>query len=578
MYFFTFFRSNCIRILSILIAVSLCASCALWKKEGQSDDQQVSEAAVVSAREEASTIGIEILKKGGNAFDAMAATDFALAVCFPYAGNLGGGGFMVYRLSNGQTGSLDYREKAPIKAHRDMYLDENGEVQRDWSTEGALASGIPGTVKGILWAQKKFGLLSRQEVMQPAIELAKNGFTITQLQADQWNKYRDDFIRINGHSIPFTKKEQWKKGDKITLPILARTLEKISQEGDGAFYRGDIASSLVKELNDQGGIFTAQDLESYHVKERDPIQFQYKDLTITSMNLPSSGGICLHQIMKMIEDYDLPSLGFQSPEYIHLIAEAERRSYSDRAKWLGDADFVGVPIKELLNNNYLKQRMKDFNPKKASSSKVIKAGKPIEASDETTHYSIVDQMGNAVSVTTTINGAYGSKLYLDSLGFFMNNEMDDFSAKPGVANSHGLVGAEANAIEPGKRMLSSMTPTIVEQDGELSLVVGTPGGSTIITSVLQTILNVYEFDLSIQEAVDAPRFHHQWLPDMIQFDETGFSDSTLKHLTEMGHEVLVRNSKVVGNVNAILVNPSGKLDCGADKRGDNFGARAVFPR
>lgn len=565
-------------LVSILCCLAFC-SCKPSKKVFAEQEKALasSQAMVVSARKEASDIGIQILTQGGNAFDAMAATDFALAVCFPFAGNLGGGGFIVYRMNDGTIGSVDYREKAPLRSNRNMYLDQNGEVIDRLSTEGALASGIPGTVKGILDTHQRFGLLDREQVMKPAIELAQKGFHLTALQARQWNRFRADFLRINGHSIPLTEKEKWKEGDLVQLPVLARTLIRIAEKGSDAFYKGILSDLLINELNEQGGIFSKKDLIQYQVKKRTPIRFQYKNLDIISMNLPSSGGICLAQIMKMVEPYDLSHLQPTDVEYVHLLTEAERRAYSDRAFWLGDADFVEVPIEKLVSEHYLATKMNDFDQNKASRSKDLSSGRWLKSPEETTHYSIIDQWGNAIAVTTTINGAYGSKLYIDSLGFFMNNEMDDFSIKPGFPNSYGLVGAEANAIVPEKRMLSSMTPTIVEQNGKLKMVVGTPGGSTIITSVLQVILNVFEFDMNIQAAVDHPRFHHQWLPDEIQFEEDRFSSELLTQLKEKGHTVKIRNSKIIGNVNAILVQENGELKCGADTRGDNYGAQMIFP-
>ncbi|TDQ19122.1 gamma-glutamyltranspeptidase/glutathione hydrolase [Algoriphagus boseongensis] len=525
-------------------------------------------AMVVSAREEASKIGLEIIQKGGNAFDAMMATEMALAVSYPFAGNLGGGGFMVYRLADGSTGSLDYREKAPLAASKDMYLDENGEFLNQLSTKGALASGVPGTVAGVFEAQAKFGKLSPAEILQPVIDLAKNGFVVTPNQATRLERVRQVVVEVNGEETFFN--QEIKSGDTLKIPVLAATLERIAKNGRDEFYKGETAKILAKHMLAKGGIITEEDLANYQAVWRDPIVFPYRGFKIISMAPPSSGGITLAQILKMIEPFDLKSFGHHSPEYIQVLVEAERRAYADRNYFLGDPDFVNIPVDQLLDSEYLKSRMENFSIEKATKSEDIAEGKiQFSESMETTHYSIVDAEGNAISVTTTLNGGYGSKLFIDELGFFMNNEMDDFSAKPGTPNMFGLIGAEANSIAPGKRMLSSMTPTIVEKDGKLWMVVGTPGGSTIITSVLQTILNVAEFDMGMQEAVNAPRFHHQWLPDLVNFEPDSFDSTIISTLKSRGYLINEGNSPVIGKVDAILVLPDGKLEGGADRRGDD---------
>ena len=555
-----------------IISISFLIACKKSENkqaENQSKRGTISTSAmVVSARAEASQIGSDILKKGGNAFDAMMATELALAVVYPYAGNLGGGGFMVYRLANGDIGSLDYREKAPLAASRDMYLDDEGNVIENKSTLGSYSVGVPGTIAGIFAAHEKFGKLPIKDILQPVIDLAVQGYVITEKQQKRFNEYDSIFRVANGKQILYSN--QSKSGDTLKNLKLAETLKRIAEYGKDEFYKGKTAEILVRYLTEKGGIITLEDLEKYEAKWRDPITFNYKDLRIISMAPPSSGGICLAQIMKMIEPYDLKSYGHNSLKTIQVITEAERRAYADRSYFLGDPDFVEIPTQTLLSDVYLQDRMKDFSFERATPSDSISYGKIIGfGSDETTHYSIVDQFGNAVSVTTTLNGAFGSKLYIDELGFFLNNEMDDFSSKPGVPNSYGLVGGEANSIAPEKRMLSAMTPTIIEKDNLLYMVVGTPGGSTIITAVLQTILNVEEFGMTMQDAVDAPRFHHQWLPDEIRMEKSMYSEELNQKLLNKGYYINLNASPITNKVEAILVLQNGQLEGGADKRGDD---------
>jgi len=552
--------------LPLLFAIIILNVCC--KTEVPPSGLVTENAMVVSARQEASAIGSAILARGGNAFDAMVATELALAVAYPFAGNLGGGGFMVYRKANGDVGSIDYREKAPASAHRDLYLDEVGNVIPGMSTLGATAVGVPGTIAGITEVHAKMGSLPFEEILAPVIALAKKGVVVTEKQARSMASQREIIAKISGEQSLFA--QHYVAGDTIKYPALANTLTAIAKAGRKAFYEGEMAEKIASFIQERGGFITTEDLANYEAVWRQPVIFNYKDLRIISMSPPSSGGVTMHQIFKMIEPYDIKSFGHNSPEAIQLFTEASRRAYADRNFFLGDPDYSPIPLDVILSNAYLKKRMTNFSFDKATlSSEVSHGDVQIIESEETTHYSIVDQDGNAVSVTTTLNGAFGSKLYSEELGFFFNNEMDDFSAKAGVPNMFGLIGAEANSIEPGKRMLSSMTPTIVEKEGKLWMVVGTPGGSTIITAVAQTILNAYEHGLSMQDAVNAPRFHHQWLPDTVVFEPEGFSKSTLATLKEKGYLINEERSRIIGKVDAIRVLKSGQLEAGADPRGDD---------
>jgi gamma-glutamyltranspeptidase/glutathione hydrolase len=552
----------------VLVFLLILSSCTKSSEKEILRGLIAEKAMVVSARKEASEIGLSILQKGGNAFDAMVATELSLAIAFPFAGNLGGGGFMVYRMADGSIGSIDYREKAPLAATRDMYLDENGEVIPSLSTTGALAVGVPGTIAGILEVHRKFGRLPLEEILEPVIRFAEKGAIVTEKQASGLRGNRNVIAEVSGENSLFAR--IFNVGDTIKYPALAETLRRIAKNGKDEFYKGETAERLVRFLQEKGGIITMEDLASYEPQWREPIVFDYKGYKIISMAPPSSGGVTIAQIFGMIEAFDLKSMEHNSPEYIQVLVEAERRAYADRNYYLGDPDFVEVPVAQMLDKSYLKSRMSTFNKEKATlSSDVAQGSIRFQESDETTHYSILDQFGNALAITTTLNGAFGSKLFCDDLGFFLNNEMDDFSAKAGVPNMFGLIGAEANKIEPGKRMLSSMTPTLVEKDGQLLMIVGTPGGSTIMTSVVQTILNVIEFDMGMQQAVNAARFHHQWLPDEIRFEKEVFTQETLEKLKAKGYLINESPSPIIGKVDAILVLKDGKLEGGADPRGDD---------
>jgi gamma-glutamyltranspeptidase/glutathione hydrolase len=554
------------KLFALLVLFLIC--CKTHPPEIKTTGLVHSKAMVVSAREEASQIGVQILRQGGNAFDAMIATELALAVAYPYAGNIGGGGFMVYRKNNGETGTLDYREKAPIAATKNMFQDENGNVIKGLSTQSGLAVGVPGTIAGIFAVHEKFGSLPIETILKPVIKLAKKGVIVTAKQEIRLNTYRDAIIKANSSETLLAK--EYKRNDTIKYFALAATLERIAKNGKDEFYKGETGDKLIAFLQSKGGIITPKDLATYEAKWRKPIHFNFKEYNIISMAPPSSGGITLGQILKMIEPYDLKKMGHNSEAYIQILVEAERRAYADRNHFLGDPDFVKIPINELLDETYLKKRMATFSFENATKSGEVSPGEIVfSESTETTHYSIVDSFGNAVSATTTINDAYGSKLYCDELGFFLNNEMDDFSSKPGVPNMFGLIGAEANSIAPQKRMLSSMTPTIIEKDGKLFMILGSPGGSTIITSVLQTFLNVAEFNMSMQEAVNAPRFHHQWQPDEIIFETGSFSADLIKNLQQKNYLINEKATPVIGKVDALLILHTKEIEGGADKRGDD---------
>lgn len=562
---------------SFLISLLVLSSCSKKTKEPSIDPFNYAivkkvkgeKAAVVSAHPLASEVGKLILEKGGNAIDASIAMQYALAVVYPNAGNIGGGGFMVYYDKDGNNHTIDFREKAPLAAHKDMYLNEEGNAVSTMSQDGHLSVGVPGTVGGLFLAHKKFGRLPMQDLVAPAIKLAKEGFAITEMEAKGLENVAKDFVKYSTVSSAFLKDEKWQAGDVLIQEDLANTLQRISDQGQAGFYEGETAALIVAEMKRGGGIITLEDLKNYQPIEREPVEFSYKNFHIVSMGLPSSGGVLLQQMFGMLEAYPIKEYGFQSVEAVQLMVEISRRAYADRTEHMGDPDFVSVPLNKLLDKEYILHRMSDFTPGKATLSSAVEGGLvQVEEKEETTHLSVVDEEGNAVSVTTTINGLYGSRVVVGGAGFILNNEMDDFSAKPGAPNLFGLLGTESNAIEPRKRMLSTMTPTIVLKNKKPYLVLGTPGGSTILTSVFQTIINIIEFELSVEDAINKPKFHHQWQPDLI-FIEEGFSESVKNNLEEMGYKFKVRSP--IGQTEVIMISDQG-VEAVGDKRGDDSAA------
>ena len=540
-------------------------SCSFPKEQANKSKH----AMVVSAHPLASEIGLQIIKNGGNAVDAAVAVQFALAVVYPSAGNIGGGGFFVYRSNGGECSTLDFREKAPLNAQRDMYLDTLGNVVDNLSLIGHLAVGVPGTVDGMVTIHEKYGRLSWEKVIQPSIDLANNGFVLTEKQAHNLNYFNKSKLNFNDYNPYF--KDTYHKGDTLLLRDLGNTLIQIREHKREGFYKGVVADQIVEEMQKNNGLIDHDDLESYRSVWREPIVFPYKKYNVITMGPPSSGGIVLAQLMKMTSIFDVAEMGFHSHSSVHLMSEIERRAFADRSKYLGDPDFYDIPQDQLLDSIYLIKRLNNINLSHATPSDSVHPGEILfEESDETTHFSIVDEDGNAVSITTTLNGSYGSGVIVDGAGFLLNNEMDDFSIKPGYPNLYGLIGGEANAIAPEKRMLSSMTPSIVEKNDSLYLVVGSPGGSAIITAVYQTLLNVIEFEMSIDSAVNSPRFHHQWKPDQIKMEQSLSKNQILiDALKNYGHHIKYVSS--MNRVDAILVK-NDSLFGGADRRGDDFAA------
>ncbi|MFD2512444.1 gamma-glutamyltransferase [Pontibacter locisalis] len=560
--------NSAIYLLLILITANSCVERDLYET-----GLITNKAMVVTAHPLASAVGAEIMQRGGNAVDAAVAVEFALAVVYPDAGNIGGGGFMVLRMHDGSTDALDYREKAPAAAYADMYLNEEGEVIEGLSEKGHLAAGVPGTVAGMVKVHERYGTMPWAELVAPAIALAAEGFPLTEKEAEKFNRYRGEFIKYNTIRPEFVLKDRWRPGDTLRLPDLATTLELIRDKGRAGFYEGPTAENVVAEMQRGGGIISREDLEAYEAVWREPVTGDYKDYKIISMPPPSSGGIALIQLLNLTEEYPVAEWGWNTAKTAHLMIEAEKRVYADRAMHLGDPGYYDVPVAGLLDTAYIQSRMDDFSLSKATDSDDVYAGDPApKESNQTTHYSIVDPAGSAVSATTTLNATFGSKVFVAGSGFLLNNEMDDFSMKPGAPNMYGLIGGEANAIEPGKRMLSSMTPTILEQDGELFMVVGSMGGSTIITTVYQIILNVIEHNFPMQGAVNAGRFHHQWRPDWVLSEWGALGAGTGLRLWLKGHEIAPKVSGGIGRAAAILVLPDGRLEGGADPRGDDAAA------
>lgn len=555
-----------IKALSLFVVSCFSAGCVRGQL-GQNISGQYKNGMVVCAYPDAAKIGVEIMQKGGNAVDAAVAVQFALAVTHPQAGNIGGGGFMVYRSASGQTNTLDFREKAPAQANADMYLDAAGNVIPKMSLYTHKASGVPGSVDGMVAAHKKYGKLKWADLVQPAVNLALNGFKMTKRLANDINRNAEEFRKSNPGKNYLIAKE-WQEGDVLVQEDLGHTLEQIRDKGRAGFYDGPVADMVVAEMQQGNGLINKTDLQNYHSVWRKPIIGNYKEYKIITMPPPSSGGIALMQLLKSVEKYPVQRWGFNQDSTVRLMVEAERRVYADRSKYLGDPDFYKVPQDTLLNANYIARRMQNFSWDAATPSTSIQPGAIAGyESEQTTHFSIVDRDGNAVSITTTLNDTFGSHIFVKGAGFLLNNEMDDFSSKPGVPNMYGLLGGKANSIQPNKRMLSAMTPTIVEKDGKLFMVVGTPGGSTIITSVFQTILNVIEFNKSIQGAVSAKRFHSQWMPDVIYVEKDALDSLTTEKLQQKGYKISPRGP--IGRVDGIVKTRWGYYEGGADPRGDD---------
>ena len=509
---------------------------------------------VVSSNKLATEVGIEVLKNGGNAIDAAISVGVALAVTHPGAGNIGGGGFMVIRFADGTTTSIDFRETAPRLANKDMFLDNDGNVIKGKSWSTSYSVGVPGTVAGFGYAHEKYGSQRWHTLIQPSIQLAKYGHKIDYLNFSLLNNpyYKQYLSRDDVTKSIFYKDEGFQLGENFIQKDLASTLTRIANYGYKEFYEGKTSNYIVDCMKRTNGLISSDDLKNYTPIERNPIEFYYRDHRVITMPPSSSGGIVLSQILNQLENYNMDSIEFHSYKHIHYMSELERRAYADRAEALGDMDFIDIPVEIMISDDYAKSKSSDINCCAATPSDNVS---PIKINynekDETTHYSVVDKWGNSVSVTTTINGWYGSGITVDKAGFLLNNEMDDFSIKPGYPNKYGLIGSWANSIEPNKRMLSSMTPTIVEDsEGELFLVVGSPGGSTIITTVAQIISNVIDYNMPLKDAVESPRTHHQWVPDKINLENKMFNSDVTNKLIDLGHDIAYKKS--IGEANCIM--------------------------
>ncbi|HEX2445706.1 MAG TPA: gamma-glutamyltransferase [Vicinamibacterales bacterium] len=551
------------RQLIVAVAVVLVTVAQTVDRAASRAPVRAAKGMVGSTEQHASMVGLEILKKGGNAVDAAVAVGFALAVTYPEAGNIGGGGLMLIRFPDGRATAIDYREMAPGRAHRDMYLDEKGNPVAERSLIGPLAAGVPGSVAGLALAQKKYGRLTLAEIMAPAIELAEKGFVVSDALSESLSDERKLLQRFPETARIFLKNgEPYAPGDRLVQKDLAATLKSIATEGPDTFYRGRIADLLASEMSRSGGLITKEDLAAYQAIEREPLRGTYRGYGVLGMPPISSGGVALLQFLNILEGYQIGDLGHNSSAAIHVVSEAAKRVYADRSEWLGDPAFFRVPVAGLISKKYAERLRAGINLDKATPSSSIKPGAPSQfESDQTTHYSVVDADGLAVATTTTLNGGFGSGQVVAGAGFLLNNEMDDFSAKPGSPNMFGLIGGRVNEIAPRKRMLSSMTPTIVTKDDRAFLVLGSPGGSRIITTVLQVVLNVIDYGMNVQEAVDAPRFHHQWLPEEVRLERRGFPADVIRALEARGHKVEVGYN--MGDVHAIMIDPKTGMRLGA---------------
>ena len=556
------------KIHRLFLYIAVVVSCTNHNIPISNSGMTAIHAMVSSAHPLSSSVGLDILMNGGNAIDAAIATHFALSVVYPQAGNIGGGGFAIIRMNDGTINSLDFREKAPALALRDMYLNADGQLYDLHSTHGHMASGVPGTVDGMFALHQKYGTLPMAELIEPSIEMAHKGYALTHLSAELLNTKQEEFQIYNRWSTPYHNDQIWKAGDTIRQPDLVQTLKHILSKGRNGFYEGIVADQIVAEMQSGNGLISHADLKNYQSVWRKPVTGHYREHQIISMAPPSSGGVALIQLLQGTEGYPIADWGHNTHKTIHLMAELERRVYADRATYLGDPDFIDIPIEQLLDSLYNQQRYAGVSFDKATPSVLVSSGEiPPSESPETTHLSVVDANGNAVAITTTLNSSFGNKIMVKGAGFFLNNEMDDFSSKPGSPNQFGLIGGEANAIAPQKRMLSSMTPTIVTYKDQLKMVVGTPGGSTIITSVYQTLLNVIDHGMGMQEAVNAKRVHHQWYPDEIRVETDALTENVQTDLEQLGHQLRIIDK--IGRMDCILVLPDGSLEGGADPRGNN---------